>query len=60
MVAWGNSGTVNSAQTATEERGLPALPSIALNLHRRQGICEPLADRLAAIVTQAIRSELAG
>lgn len=40
-------------------RGLPPLPSIALTLHRRSHVSEPLIERLSAIVLQAIRGKLA-
>ncbi|WP_338515043.1 LysR substrate-binding domain-containing protein [Pseudomonas poae] len=47
-----------TAVLAAEERGLPALPSIALTLHRREASPDQLTERLASIVTQAIRSEV--
>lgn len=40
------------------DRGLPALPSIALTLHRREATPDPLTERLSNIVIQAIRSEI--
>ncbi|MEO8491208.1 LysR substrate-binding domain-containing protein [Pseudomonas sp.] len=47
-----------TAVLAAAERGLPPLPSIALTLHRRQATPDQLTERLASIVTQAIRSEV--
>ncbi|OLF51760.1 LysR family transcriptional regulator [Pseudomonas chlororaphis] len=43
---------------AAGDRGLPALPSIALTLHRREANPDPLTERLSSIVIQAIRSEI--
>ncbi|KAF0864944.1 LysR family transcriptional regulator [Pseudomonas sp. LD120] len=41
------------------DRGLPALPAIALTLHRREANPDPLTERLASMVIQAIGNEIA-
>jgi DNA-binding transcriptional LysR family regulator len=42
------------------ERGLPALPSVGLSLHRADAVPGPAVERLAAIVVEAVREAVAG